>query len=183
MFIGVINNASDTERYERLIKELAEQGITNYSIFPAIHDITSVKKGINLAHKSVIEYAQLAGFEEVCVMEDDIKGTHPNSWNFFLQNKPKDFDIYLSGIYTGVIQPDNSVRNWCGFHCYIVAKRFYETFLSVEDDAHIDQALSGLGKVYVCNPFAFIQYEGISSNTGKFEAYDHLLQGRDLYSG
>jgi len=183
MFIGVIHSEKNTERYERLIRELEGQGITDYHIFPGIHDITSVKKGINLAHKSVVEYAMEAGFDEVCVMEDDLKATHKDSWKYFIENKPKDFDIYLSGIYMGVISKSNTVEKFCGFHCYIVSQRFYETFLSTEDDAHIDMSLAGLGKFVVCNPFAFIQYNGFSNNTGKVENYDPLLNGRNLYNG
>lgn len=184
MFIGVINMPNDTERLKRLVVELSNQGIDQYTIFPGIHDRRSVKAGINLAHKSVIEYAKEAGFEEVCVMEDDLKACHPtDSWRYFLNQKPKYFDIYLSGIYMGEILPGNVVKNFCGFHCYIVHQRFYDTFLSTEEDAHIDQALAGLGKYVVCEPFAFVQYEGVSSNTGKFESYDRLLQGRSLYTG
>jgi hypothetical protein len=181
MFIGVIHNPDNTERHERLLAELSAQGLTDYQIFPAIHDIRSVKRGINLAHKYVIEYAQVAGFEEVCVMEDDIRATDLDSWNFFLANKPEDFDIYLSGIYLGDINPDNTVREFSGFHCYVVKSKFYEAFLSVPDDEHIDRALAGLGRFVVCNPFAFIQYDGVSSNTGKYESYSRLLQGRNLY--
>jgi len=182
MFIGIVHNENDTERHFRLLKELAEQGIEKYEIFPAIHDISSVKRGINLAHKSVVEYAMVAGFDEVCVMEDDIRATSYGSWDYFLANKPEDFDLYLSGIYIGHIFPDNTVHSFSGFHCYIVKKKFYETFLSMPDDAHIDRVLEGQGKYVVCNPFAFIQYNGKSSNTGKYEVYDRLLDGRELYT-
>jgi len=183
MFVAVIHNSNNTERYERLLKELEVQGITDYQIFPAIHYVTSVKQGINHAHKSVIEYAAMAEFDEVCVMEDDIRFTHPKSWEFFLANKPKDFDIYLGGIYLGVLLEGNRIESFCGFHCYIVSKRFYSTFLSVPDDEHIDRCMTGLGKFVVCNPMAAIQYNGFSSNTGKDENYDPLLNGRLLYDG
>ena len=183
MFIGVVHDESNTERNIRLIAELSSQGIKNYTIFPAIHDIRSVKKGINLAHKSVVEYAQLADFDEVCVMEDDVKFTHYNSFNYFLSQKPIDFDLFLAGIYVGDILKGGMVKSFCGFHCYVVAKRFYELFLSVPEDYHIDRAMEGLGKFIVCNPFAAIQYNGKSSNTGKYENYDSLLAGRKFYLG
>ncbi len=44
-------------------------------------------------------------------MEDDVRFTNPNSFKYFLENKPKDFDIYLSGIYLGEILEDNSVKS------------------------------------------------------------------------
>ncbi len=183
MFTGIIHDGSNTGRYNRLVKELEWQGIKDYHIFPAIHDIRSTKKGINLAHKQIIEYAQVAGFEEMCVMEDDIKFCHPNSFNYFLKMKPKDYDLYLGGIYVGEILPDNTVTSFSGFHLYVCHSRFYEKFLATPDDAHIDREMTGLGKYIVCEPFAAIQHNGFSSNTGKMEVYDNLLQGRNLYNG
>ena len=184
MLTCIIHDENNTIRHELLMEELQRQGMTDYIIFPSIHDVRSVKRGINRAHKQVVEYAQLLGVKEVCVLEDDFLGTHPNSWNYFLSKKPEDFDLYLGGIYAGIISEDNTVRDYCGGHCTIVHERFYDTYLSVPEDAHIDQAMSGLGKFVVCNPFAFIQHENLkSSNTGKIEVYRHLLQGRQLYKG
>jgi hypothetical protein len=114
-------------------------------------------------------------------MEDDVRFTNPNSFKYFLENKPKDFDIYLSGIYIGEILEDNSVKSFTGFHCYIVNERFYDEYLSVPDDEHIDRALSNLGKYYVCNPFIAIQYNGFSYNTKMDMNYDDLLRERELY--
>jgi len=182
-FIGIIHVEKDTDRYNRLLKELEQQGIKDYTIFPAVHDIRSVKRGINLAHKSVIEYAKEAGFEEVCVMEDDLRFTNPNSFNYFLKSKPTDYDLYLGGIYVGDIFPDKTVKSFSGFHLYLCHSRFYDKFLATEEDAHVDREMTGLGRFVVCEPFAAIQYNGFSSNTGKEEVYDHLLHGRRLYDG
>jgi hypothetical protein len=76
---------------------------------------------------------------------------------------------------------DNSVKEFSGFHCYIVNKKFYETYLSLPDDAHIDRALAGLGKYYVSSPFIAIQHNGFSYNTKMEMNYDDLLIGRELY--
>lgn len=180
MKIAVIHNFDAGERFDRLMNEFKTQGIKDFQFFNAIHDTTSVEKGINLAHKQCIRYAKENKLPEICVMEDDVLFTNPDSFNYFIKNKPKDFDIYLSGIYVGDIE-DNIVKVFSGFHCYIVSERFYDTFLSVPDNAHIDRALGGLGKYIVCNPFIAIQYNGYSYNTRMEMNYDSLLENRKLY--
>jgi hypothetical protein len=183
MFTAIIHNTDHTERFQRLRAELETQRIGLYTIFPSVYHYLSAKHGINLAHKQCVEYARVAGFNEICIMEDDVKFVHPNAFTYFLENKPKEYDIYLSGIYSGEILPDNTVKSFCGLHCYVVHSDFYQTFLSLPPDEHIDQAMSGKGRFVVCNPFAAIQYNGHSYNTGKVENYDSLLAGRELYKG
>lgn len=166
----------------RLQEELKSQELSDFEFWDGIY-LPSVKKSINLAHKQIVEYAAIAGFNEVCIAEDDVKFTHPNSWNYFLENKPKYFDIYLSMVYLGQPDANGIVKDFTGLTLYIVAKRFYETFLSTPEDEHLDVALAGLGTFVVCDPFIAIQYNGWSSNTGKLEEYDTLLKDRKLYFG
>jgi hypothetical protein len=181
MQIAVIHNFDSATRFDLLMEEFKSQKIRDFKFFPSVHDNYSVKKAINLAHKQCVRYALENGLPEICIMEDDVHFTNNGSFNYFLQNKPQDFDIYLSGIYLGKILEDNSVNDFAGFHCYIVNKRFYETYLSVPDDAHIDRALAGLGKYIVCNPFIAIQHNGFSYNTKMDMNYDDLLIGKELY--
>lgn len=166
----------------RLQEELKNQGLLDFELWDGIY-LPSIKRSINLAHKQIVEFAMVAGYEEVAIAEDDIKFTNPNSWRYFLDQKPSDFDIYLSMVYLG--QPDEKgiVKEFTGLTLYIVAKRFYEKFLSTTEDEHLDVALGGLGKFVVCQPFVAIQYNGWSSNTGKLEEYDSLLKDRKLYFG
>lgn len=171
------------ERLLILMRELQTQGL-EYELWDGIYLPHSVKASINASHKQIVEYARLAEWDEVAIAEDDIKFTHPNSWEFFLNQKPKDFDLYLSMIYSGDIDQNNQVRKFTGMTMYVVGSRFYDTFLSVPDDDHIDQLLSRTeGRFIVCNPFVAVQYDGFSSNTGKNEVYDTLLHGRNIYNG
>lgn len=163
--------------------EIKRQGIENYEFWESVY-LSSVKASINAAHRQIVEYAMVAGFEEVCIAEDDFIGTHENSWKFFLEHKPDDFDIYLSSVFMGVLDGSNCVKEFTAPTLYIVNRRFYENFLSVNPDEHIDHELSKLGGKYVvCNPFTFIQRDGISSNTGKFETYGIFFRDRKLYCG
>lgn len=177
----VIGNRS--ERVPRLMKEMETQGITDYELWDGIYKYDSAKKNINAAHRQIVEFAKLSEWECVAIGEDDIRFFAPGAWDYFLKNKPADFDLYLSSIYVGDIKEDNTVDYWCGFGLYICHSRFYDTFLSIDKDNHIDHALKGLGKVVVCNPFIAEQFDGWSSNTGKDETYGNLMNGRNTFKG
>lgn len=165
------------ERFQPLMKELNSQFITDYELWPSIY-LPSIKSSINAAHKQIVEYARLAEWDYVAIAEDDLQFTSPNSWEYFLNSMPYDFDLYLSMVYLGQPDEKNVVKEFTGMTMYVVAKRFYDKFLSVPGDDHIDRLLAGLGRFVVCNPFVAKQHNGFSSNTGKEENYDELLKER-----
>jgi len=117
------------------------------------------------------------------IAEDDFVGTHEDSFRYFLENEPPEYDLYLSMVYLGDLDGENRVKSFTGLTLYIVHSKFYDKFLSVDPNEHIDRALAGMGDFRVCNPFTFIQHNGWSSNTGKEEKYDNLLEGRKLFGG
>jgi len=125
----------------------------------------------------------VAGWDKVCIAEDDLVATHENSWKYYLSQMPESFDLYLSMIYLGEIDENNRVKDFTGMTLYTVHSRFYETFLNTDPTEHIDRSLNGKGEYIVCSPFTFIQRDGLSANTGKLETYGHLLRSRRLYVG
>ncbi len=165
------------ERQPRLMRELETQQITNYSLWDGVF-WPSVKESINEAHKQIVRYAKLAEFGEVIIAEDDLKMSRPGAWQYFLSQKPKDYDLYLGGIFLGQPDENNIVTEFTGLTLYSVHSRFYDTFLEVEPTEHIDRALAGKGKFVVCNPFVCTQYDGVSSNSGQFEKYGELQSSR-----
>lgn len=72
--------------------------------------------------------------------------------------------MYLGGIYYGRIKDDNSVSDFAGTMLYKIHQKFYDTFLSINEEIDIDRALAGKGRFIVCNPFVAIQHEGFSDN-------------------
>ena len=165
------------------MQELFRQNITDYKLWDGVRK-PSIKESINLAHKQIIEYAFENDLPEVCIAEDDFVGTHENSWRFFLNQKPSMFDIYLSSVFLGDIDWQGRVDKFTGLTLYIVSKKYYARFLSVPNDEHIDHALSNEGGDFVvCDPFTFIQKDGISGNTGKNETYGEFFKFRNLFGG
>ena len=165
-----------------LLKEqLSQQGVYNYELWDGVYKYDSVKANINAAHKQIVYYAKIAEFSEVVIAEDDLVFTHPGAWDYFVSSVPNKYDIYLGGCYSPVFNTDNSLRSFCGLHLYSVHEKFYDKFLSLPDFEHIDRSMEGLGNFILCEPMVAIQRNGFSSNTGKDENYDQLLQGIKLF--
>jgi hypothetical protein len=164
------------------MKELEEQGITNYKLWDGVyHSHKQAKENISEAHKQIVEYAKMAEFGSVIIAEDDIRFFAPGAWKHYLANTPKDYDLYLASVYLGELKEDNTVNSFSGLTLYTVHSRFYDTFLGINPQEHLDRAMEGKGRFVVCNPFVAEQYDGFSSNTGKEEKYGNLMQGRNLF--
>lgn len=175
---NVINIRPD--RVPRLLDEFKRQGIKDYNLWDGIYDRKTVQENINCAHKQIVEWAKEECLSKVLIMEDDISFTDTKAFDYYLQNEPSDYDIYLGGIYLGIIK-NGVVDAFTGMHCYIVHERFYDTFLSTPTKMHVDHSLKGLGKYIVCDPFIAVQFNGWSDNSQKYCNYDVLLENRKLY--
>lgn len=182
MTFHIIHDEKRIDRMELLLNEFKTQNITDYKLFPAIKAPTPIQ-GISRAHKQIVYYAKENRMSEILIGEDDVHFVAPNAFNYFLENKPQDFDIYNSGIYFGNIAPDNTTKHFASLHCYIIHERFYDTFLAVDENKNIDKALKDKGRFVVCNPFAAIQHTTFSDNKKKLIDYSRFLNGRKLYGG
>lgn len=169
-----------SKRLPVLIKELEEQGVANYEIVGSVHDTTSIKKTINASHRNIIQKAKDEGLGKVVVFEDDIRMLGSGAWRYYLDNEPCDYDIYLGGIYLGKIV-DGIAKSFTAMHCYCVHERFYDTFLSVDKEKHIDEALSGLGRYCVCDPMIAVQHNGFSDSSQTYCNFDSIINSRKLY--
>lgn len=179
MRLNILNGRS--ERYAHCLEQVKSQAI-NAVLWDSVYlgGRSTVKETINASHKQIVRYAQLAEWEYVQIAEDDIVFTKPYSCDYYMSKMPEDFDIYLGMVYLGDIDENSVVKDFTGLTLYTVHRRFYDTFLSVPDDDHLDRLLSGLGVYKVCQPFVCKQLNGFSSNTGKMENYDELLKSREF---
>lgn len=171
MIAHVIINPDNPRPKDFLYSELDMQGITA-KFWPCIRDSDSVVRSINLSHKQIVSFAVEHHLPEVCIMEEDVMFTAPDGWQYFLSNKPHEFDLYLGGTYglneaafariskgLGSVE----IHNFAGLHCYIIAEAYYTKFLSLPEEQHIDNQ-PGLGRFYVCAPFCALQRPGYSYN-------------------
>lgn len=182
MLLNIIHLTHRKDRLINLIKELDNQLITEYLIWDGILDLENPSRGISKAHKQIVQMAKKNNLPFVLIAEDDIKFTAKGAFNYFLQSEPKDYDLYLGGIYYGNIKPDNSAEDFSGLTLYMIQSKFYDTFLSIPENLPLDRGLSKKGFYLVCNPFIAIQYDGYSDNKKSYQNYDMYLKGRNLYN-
>jgi len=183
--VNIIFDERRYEKYQPLVEELWRQQITDFEIFPCIlgHNVV---KSINLSHKMIVRKAKEEGLKEVCIVEDDVMFPAVDGWKYFLKNKPDNYDIYIGGTYL-IDGPDNwkppliKVNAYVGNHLIIINERYYDKFLSVPDDKHIDTIQEGLGDFYVCFPFAALQRPGFSSNAMINVNYNSMLRKEWIY--
>src|ERR1035437_4748267 len=138
MELNIIHLPTRVDRWNLLQKELQEQNITDIKIWNGIIDSTLILRGISQAHKQIVKDAKEKNLSEVLIGEDDLHFTSKGAFKFFLDNKPKDFDIYLGSVLHGRLKADNTVVDFSGTTLYMVRKRFYDAFLSVPENIHID---------------------------------------------
>lgn len=146
--------------------------------WPAIVLPFSVKASISRSHKQIVRWAKQHQLPDITIAEDDCVFTSVNSWRYFNEHIPDDYDLFLGNHYSGIKHPDNSITSFAGLTIYKVASRFFDTFLAVNELRNIDRALSGLGKFYVCSPEIAKQRSGYSYNRRMEVNDDHYLEGR-----
>ena len=186
--VHIIYDDRTPEDYGRILGELIRQEITEFKFHPATVLKNSVVESINFSHKKIVREAKESGEKEVIIFEQDIFFTSPDSWKYFMDNKPKVFDVYLGGTYL-INKPDEwaapriKVNEWVGSHCIIISERYYDTFLSVPDNDHIDTVQKGRGEFYVCFPFIGMQRPGHSRNCDAPVNYNHTLNAEWFMDG
>lgn len=175
--INIIYDSRRIERYEPLMNELSEQNISDFELWPCLM-YADVVSSINLSHKMIVRYAKEKGLRETCIAEDDLQFTSPNAWQYFISNKPKEYDLYLAATYIIPIEQ----KQICGFHLYMVHEKFYDTFLSIPDDQHIDTFCNTIkGDYHFTYPFPALQRPGFSSNNKAQVNYNSILREQDIY--
>lgn len=184
--VNVISDDRTPGKLDLLIEGLNQQGIVDYKIWEAIIDRKTVTEAINASFKMVVQDAKDRCEKECIIMEDDCYFPAKDGWQYFLKNKPADFDIYISGNYL-IHEPEHykepllKVKAYVGNHCIIISEKYYDTFLATPDELHIDTEQSGKGDFYVCYPFAALQRPGFSTNNKAMVNYNAILKQEWVY--
>jgi hypothetical protein len=104
-----------------------------------------------------------------------------DGYDRFVSDIPDGFDLYLGGVYNAPHQ-SGRLRSFSGLHCYICHSRFYDKFLSVPSDVHIDNAVAALeGDFIVRYPYIALQRPGLSRNSQMWVDYNVNLSKEDIY--
>lgn len=180
MTINVIYDNRSFDKKELLLKEFSNQGINDYKFWDCVVITNDVVSSINASHKNIVRYAKENGLKEVCIAEDDLMFPCVGAWDYFLNNKPDNFDLYLSATYV-VSHP---LKHICGFHLYVVNESFYDKFLSASDSEHIDTVMDSIkGNFVFCYPFAALQRPGFSANNKSVVNYNSVLEPKHIFNG
>lgn len=140
--------------------------------------------GITASFKKIVRWAKETNQQMVCIGEDDLLFTAPGAWQYYLDNMPSDFDIYSGGIYSGQIQDGRIVNGYSGNTLITVHEKFYDFFLGVRDDYHLDRTLGSFAfeKNYrIVKPFVVIQLSGFSDNHRRQTSHEGKLSDMILF--
>lgn len=182
MTLNCLNLVHRTDRRDNAIKEFQKQNIIDYQFWtPIPHETAFIS--ISKSHKMIVQDAKNKGLSMCAVCEDDIEFADEGAWQYFIDNIPNDFDLYLASIYWGEIKPDKTVDDFSAMTLYIIHSRYYDTFLSTPEIGHIDRSQKERGKFVVCDLFTAFQIEGYSDNVKRETNYfQQYLHGRKFFS-
>lgn len=169
-------------RRQNFMKQVEEQQILDYKVWPGIYDAGIPKRGISRSHKQIIADAKERKLPFVCVMEDDVAFFQKGAFDFFIKNIPIHWDIYLGSLSNG--RPDkHGVVEWFrGMSLYMIRKDFYDVFLSLDERKDIDVALSQKGLYRVCPDIVCYQIDGYSYHKKAMTKYSRLANQYKKYS-
>lgn len=173
------------DREESARQQAKEQGFY-LRFWDGFENRTNRKEGICRGHKMIVRDAKENGYPYVCVMEDDAIWFAPKAWEYFLDTMPvRDWDIFFAMVYVAEINKENRIISvFSGMTCYIVAQKFYDFFLSLPDDCHIDRELgltANIHRYLVADKFCCYQNGSKSDNNQSCCDYSSYLIGRKIY--
>jgi len=183
--VHVINLPERTLRLEGFLKEADRQkfGVKIWDGQIVPHN---AKMAINRSHKRIVQYAKDNGLSKICIAEDDCRffGDQSGAWKYFVDNMPTDFDLYLGMVYVAQVINNRITGTFSGLTIYFVNEQFYDFFLSLPDDVHLDRHLgltSNIHKYMVCDKFVAEQDGSKSDNSQMTCDYRPYLKGRKIF--
>lgn len=184
--INILHLPHRKDRYENILKQSKDQGF-NFKIWEGVLSKSNPKIEITKAHKRIIQAAKDNNQRMVFVAEDDFSFTCVGAWEYFINNIPESFDLFFGLVYQGTVVNNRVINGMSGvMTLYCCHERFYNYFLSIPDDVHVDRYLGqqAFNKEYYVTPkFCVTQTGGFSDNLRRTMYYDVYLQGKELYKG
>ncbi|RYE50932.1 MAG: hypothetical protein EOP48_19000 [Sphingobacteriales bacterium] len=180
--LHIIHLTHRTDRMETLVAELSQQRINNFRVCDGVTHFEHPHIGIAEAHKRLVKLAKDNLWPKILIAEDDVKFAAPGAFDFYLAGEPKDADLYLGGITYGIVKAGNIVEDFAGLTLYIIYARFYDTFLNIPQEEHLDRGLRHKGTYIVCNPMIALQHPGYSDNHQKMVNYNSCFKTLPVFN-
>lgn len=144
---------------------------------------------ITRGHKSIVQYAKDKAMEWVCVCEDDIffYGDDNKAFQYFIDNIPPSFDVYMGCIYHGELKGNRVINGMSGsFTLIIIHSRFFDFILNeMPDDCYQDRYVGDFSykyEYYVSPLIVCGQTPGFSDNRSvAHSGYDVYLLDKKVY--
>lgn len=175
------------DRYRDLQIQLTTQGITDVIYFEGVVEKHNRKLGITKGFKNIIQYAKDSGLPRCTIIEDDTTFTHPNSFKYYLSQITENYDIFWAMYFVGGNDENFKINSTCsGMTLFTVHSRFYDFFLNMNPDIHIDRYLTSLHEHFVFKvcPLIPVSQSGSRSDNNMMTCdYSPLLEGREVYKG
>lgn len=189
--IHILTLEHRTDRQASIIKESVNQDFS-IKFFYGERSLKRVDNArcISTGHKKIIQYAKDNNLPEIIIAEDDLffYGDDGKAFKYFIDNKPKSFDLYIGCLYNGDISEQGKVLNgMSGSHSlYIISSKFYNFALhDVPDNCFQDRYLGDHAHkfdYFVCNPMVCGQTGGYSDNQKKtVVTYEMFMENRNVY--
>lgn len=183
MIINIINIARRPDRKLSVISHLESMGC-QYRFWEGYDDRKIMPfENISASHKMIVRDAKNNELESVLIAEDDFRFSSKRSLEFFLENIPEDYDLYMGCIYTGTIQDRRITHGFSGLQFYCIHQKFYDTFLSAPPKKHLDTWLGTqchLYNFFCCDPFIAYGESGYSDNFKKQWVFEENKLPRNL---
>lgn len=177
----IVNTINLHHREDRLLsisKQAKEQGFA-LRIWEGVQgDITF--KNINAAYRKIIKDAVTNGYPYTIIAEDDCLFSCPGAFQYYMDKRPKQFDIWLGMIYSGEVRNGRLLNGYSGNTLITIAQDFYYYWLSMPDDVHPDRWIGQHAyerRYFVCNPYVAKQANGYSDNKREKCNYDVYTAG------
>jgi hypothetical protein len=188
--MGILNLISLYRREDRLIQlayQLKQTGAP-VRLWEGVESELNPAANINLAHRTIIQWAK-DNNEPFCIIgEDDIIFSHPNSWKYFLSQmpKPEDFDLFFGMIYSAEVKENRIVNGFSGLTLYVVSAKFYDFFLSMPPHVHVDRWLGMTAHehdYFIIDKYVAKQSGGYSDNLRMNMSYQPFEEKMTFYNG
>lgn len=185
-----INDSLDKQkalnnRLDSVMNEIREQNISPFKIWDAIYNEKLPFVGCCQSHKAIVRDAKERGLDMCLICEDDVKFTAPGAYQYFIDNIPESFDLYLGMSYSLIDYPNGVVNDYFdGMSIYLVHSRFYDDFLAINEFDHLDRQLSRMvdkKEFRICQPYICQQADGYSFIAKISREYGWRLKDKPLF--